>query len=189
MFPFLLSHFSVSKTHSGALISTLSTGWWLIHLMQRTFNIWVPPLIQCKIIACQHQLIGARKLPCYESFVKGLVWGFWPPTADNISPKGNAGCHSNSIWYNGEYVVFHIGEMSVHWVCFLLLAPPGGDVSDPRGTANLHWVGVVILEIWINLPPVLWCFRWCIQIEPGDSEYTCGAFASSGCHSSHVVSC
>ena len=43
-------------------------------------------------------------------------------------------------------------------------------VQYPKCTANPHWVAVVIIEIWINLPPVLWCFRWWIQIEPGGSQ-------------------
>ena len=64
----------------------------------------------------------------------------------------------------------HIGEIGILWVCFLLLVPPVGYVQNPKCTANLHWVGVVIIEIWINLPPVKWCFRWGIQIELGGGE-------------------
>jgi len=37
-------------------------------------------------------------------------------------------------------------------------------------SANFHWVGVVIVEIWINLPSVVWCFWGWIQIEPGSGQ-------------------
>ena len=41
--PFQLSQSSVSEMLSGALSSSLWTGWWLILRIQRTFNIWVRP--------------------------------------------------------------------------------------------------------------------------------------------------
>ena len=41
--PFLLSQSSVSEMFSGALSSSLSTGWRLIHQIWRTSNIWVRP--------------------------------------------------------------------------------------------------------------------------------------------------
>ena len=37
----------------------------------------------------------------------------------------------------------------------ILLAPPVGYVWYAKCDANLHWVGVVIIEIWNNLPPLL----------------------------------
>jgi hypothetical protein len=55
-------------------------------------------------------------------------------------------------------------------VGFLLLAPPIGYVRYPKCTANLHWVGVLILEIWINLSSVLSCCRQQIQLKPGSGQ-------------------
>ena len=49
-------------------------------------------------------------------------------SANNILPKRKTGLHSDTMWYNREYVVSHIGEISVLWVCFLLLAQPVGDI-------------------------------------------------------------
>jgi len=39
--------------------------------------------------------------------------------------------------------------------------------ADVKCTVNLHWVGVIIIELWIHLPPVLWGTRRWIQIAPG----------------------
>jgi len=75
--------------------------------------------------------------------------------------------------YAGEYVARHIGEISVFLVRFFLLSPPISYVRYPKCTANLYWVRVVIIEIWIDLSPVLCCFRRRIQIEPGGSQYAC----------------
>jgi len=80
--------------------------------------------------------------------------------------QGKTGLHSDTMWYEREYVARHIGEIGVLWVRFLLLSPPVGYVRYPKCTANLHWVWVVILEIWIDLPPVRGCLRRRIQIEP-----------------------
>jgi hypothetical protein len=55
-------------------------------------------------------------------------------------------------------------------VRFLLLTPPVGYVQYPKCTAKLYWIGVVIIEIWIDLPPVVSCFRQQIQIEPGSGQ-------------------
>jgi len=57
------------------------------------------------------------------------------------------------MWYDREYVMHHIWEIGVLRVRCLLLTPPVGYVRYPKCTAHLHWVGVVIIEIWINLPP------------------------------------
>jgi len=42
-FPFQLGQFLVSEMVSGELCSSLSAGWWLIALIQRTFLTWVCP--------------------------------------------------------------------------------------------------------------------------------------------------
>jgi len=70
---------------------------------------------------------------------------------------------------------------------FLFLVPPIGYVQYPKCTANLHLVGVVIIQIWITLSPVLWCFGQRIRIEPGGGQYAGCAIASSGCCLSHIV--
>jgi len=127
-------------------------------------------VIQFWINACHNPVIGSSELPYNAFFAKGLACGFWLPPADIISAKGNTGLHSDTMWYDWEYGVRHIGEIGVLWVCFLLLTPPVGYVRYPKCTAKLHWVGVVIIEVWINLPPVLRCFRRQIQMEPGGSQ-------------------
>jgi len=43
----------------------------------------------------------------------GLACGFWLPPADNILAKGITGLHSNAMRYDRDYVVHHIGEISV----------------------------------------------------------------------------
>jgi len=74
------------------------------------------------------------------------------------------------MWYDREYVACHIGEIGVLCVRFFLLAPAIGYVRYPNCTTNLHWAGVVLIEIWINLSPVLWRFRRRIQIEPSGGQ-------------------
>ena len=73
----------------------------------------------------------------------------------------------HAMWYDRKYVARHIGEIGGLWVRFLLPPPPVGYVRYLQCAATLHSVGVVINEIWINLPPVVCWFRWWFQIEPG----------------------
>jgi len=144
--------------------------------------------IQFCLVAWQNPAIGSSELPYNDSFAKCVTCGFWLPPADNILPKLQTGLHSDTMWYDREYVARHIGEISVLWVLFLLLPPPVRSVRYPKCTANLHCVAVVIIEIWINLPPVLWCIRRWTQIEPGGRQSACHAITSSGCCSSHIGS-
>jgi len=143
--------------------------------------------IECWVIACQYLIIGFSKLPYNNIFAKGLNCGFWLPPADNISPKGQTGLHSDTIWFDREYIACHIGVIGLLWFCFLLLAPPVGDIRYPKCPGILHWVVVVIIEISTNLPPVLWRFRRWIQIEPCGGQSVCCAIALSRCHVSHIV--
>ena len=71
------------------------------------------------------------------------------------------------MWYVREYVARLIGEIGVLSVRFLPLTSPAGYVRYAKCTAKLHWVGVVIIVIWINVPPVARYFRRRIEIEPG----------------------
>ena len=66
----------------------------------------------------------------------------------------------DTMWYDSKYIACQSGEIGVRFVGFLFLAPPVGYVQYPKCTAKLHWVGVVIIMIWINMPPVFGCFRW-----------------------------
>jgi len=138
--------------------------------------------IQYWVIASQYSIVRASILPYYNLFLKGLPCGCWLPPANNVSSKGKTGLHSNTMRYDWEYVVCHIGEIGVLRVRFLLLSPLARDIRDPKCTANLYWVGVVIIEIRINLPPVLWWFRRRIQIERGGCQSACCAIAPSRCH-------
>jgi len=137
--------------------------------------------MQCCIISCQYSVNSLTKLPYCDLFPKGLACGFRLSPADNVSPKGNTGLHSNNMSYDREYVVCHIGEITLLWLCFLLLMPTIGDTRYAKFSANLHWVGVVIIKIGIDMSPVLWCFRRWIQIEPGSGQWECCMIALSGC--------
>jgi len=75
-------------------------------------------------------------------------------------PREKLACTPTPCYYDVEYALCHTGEISVLWVRFLLLRPPVSYVRYPKCTANLHLVGVVTIEIWIDLPPVLCYFRW-----------------------------
>jgi len=74
------------------------------------------------------------------------------------------------MWYDREYDARHITKIGVRPVRELLEAPPVGDIQQPNYTADLHWVREVIIEIWINLLPVLGLFRRQIGIEPGRGQ-------------------
>jgi hypothetical protein len=78
------------------------------------------------------------------------------PPADTITSKGSTGLHWENMSYGREYVAYHIQEISELWVRRLLLAPPVSYVPYPKCTATLHWVRVVIIEIGLNLRPVVW---------------------------------
>jgi len=284
--PFQFSQFSASEMLAGVLSSSLSSGWWLILRIWRTFKIWVyppgrssadtagakedhsdnfnaatpscwksdqdallissvskiyPPAVICGlstvfllcitlilaalthlqkvvdlahsvqcpllrlflhfwVVACVSRIrywvislhnpnIGSSKPPDNNFFAKGLACDFWLPPSNQIGPKWRTVLYSDTIWYDTDYVACHIGMISVHWVRFVLLAPPVGYVQFPTATANFYWVGVVVIEIWMNLHPVLKRFRLRIQIEPGGSQLAYCRIASSVCLPSHTVRC
>jgi len=142
--------------------------------------------IQWCTIFCEYSLIGSSNLSDYNFFQKCPANSIRLSPANHVSPKGKTGLHSDSMSYNRVYVVCHIGEIDVLWVHFILLAPPVSDIRWSKCTANLHWVGVVIIMIRINLPPVLWWLKRWIQIEPCGCPCGCCAIALSGCRSSHA---
>jgi len=125
-------------------------------LVLRVFlHFWVVPCVvgmQFWVSTSQNPVIGLSKLPFKDSFAIGLACGCWLPPAAKISGKGNTGLHSDTMRYDREYVACDIGEIRVQWVCFLLLMPPVCYVQYSKWTSNLHLVGVVIIEIWIDLP-------------------------------------
>jgi len=134
--------------------------------LSRFLCSWYPILGQCLPKSrSAHEQTALQQL-----FPKGSRLWFWLPPADNISAKGKSGFHSDTMKYDREYVARNIGEISVLWVRFLLLVPPIGYVRLPKCTANIHWVRVVIIEIWIDLSPVLCCVRRRIHIEPGSGQ-------------------
>jgi len=120
--------------------------------------------IQYRIVTCQFSIIGSYILPYNDYFGEDLAFGFRLPPSDNLSPKGNPRLHFENMWYDRKYVTCHIGQISVLWVYFLCLLPPVSNIGQPICTANLNGVGVVVIMIWINLPPILWRFMWWIQI-------------------------
>jgi hypothetical protein len=52
-------------------------------------------------------------MPYHDLFTKGLAGELSQPPAGNISAKGKTGLHSDTMWYDGEYVARHIGEIGV----------------------------------------------------------------------------
>ena len=69
--------------------------------------------IQIWVSASLTAVIGPSKLPYNDLFAKGLACGFRLPTADHISANRETGLHSDSVWYDGEYVARHIGKIGV----------------------------------------------------------------------------
>jgi len=145
------------------------------------------PRVECLVSTCQKPVIGSSQLPHNDCCAAGHSCGFWHPPADIISATGTNGFQCYTLWYDWEYVAHHIGVIGVPWVRFLLLAPPVGYVQYPKHTANFHWVGVVMIQIWIYLPQVVCCVRWWIDFEPGCCQSPCYLIASSGCHVSQTV--
>jgi len=93
------------------------------------------------------------------------------------------------MWYNRGYIAWLTGEISVVWVCFLLLVPPPDEIRKPNCTASLNSVGVVIIKIWITIPLVLlWFSRW-MQIETGSCQSKRSTATFSGGHFSHMFRC
>jgi len=126
--------------------------------------------LQCWDITHEYLIIGFSKLPYSQFFANGLACNCWLPPANNVLAKGKSGLHSDTMWYDKEYVACHIGQISVHSVRLLLVAPPVSYIQYPKCIATLHWGGVAIIVIWINLHPVLCCFRQWNQMEPGGSQ-------------------
>jgi hypothetical protein len=107
------------------------------------------------VVTYQYRVIRSRILPYNDLFAKGVACGLYLPPAKNISPDRTTGLHSDTMWYDRKCVVYHIGQIGVLGVRFLLLRPPVGYVWYPKCATNPHWVGVVIIKIWIYLPRVL----------------------------------
>jgi len=139
----------------------------LFHQFQVVFSVIG---IECRVISCQYSVICSSKLPDIDFSPEGLCCGFRLSPTNDISPQGKTGLHSDKMWYDREYVACHIGEIGMIWVCFLLLTPRIGDIRYPKCTTNLHWVAVVIIKIGSNLPPVGWCVRRWIHVEPGGGQ-------------------
>jgi len=112
--------------------------------------------IECRFATSQGPVIILCKLSYDNCVTQGFVCGFWLPPADTVSPNRLTANYSKVMWHDTEYVECHIGKICVLWVSFVLLLPPVGDIQDPQWLANLSWVGVVIIEMWMNLLWVLW---------------------------------
>jgi len=82
-------------------------------------------VIQCCAIAHQY---SPSKLSYYDFSLQRLARGFKLSPAKNVSPKGKTGLDSNTMWYNREYVMWHIGKIGGLGVPFLMLAPSVGDI-------------------------------------------------------------
>ena len=135
----------------------------------------------------QYPLIGSSQLPYNYFLAKGHACGFRLPPADSISPGGISSLHSDTVWDDRQYVVCQIRHISALSVRIILLVPPVGDIGYRKCTVNLDQVEVVIIEIWINLPPDLWWFRQSIHIEPDGDRWAFCAIALSRCCFGHII--
>jgi hypothetical protein len=138
-----------------------------LHLFLHFHIVFRIHRIQYRAIYTQNPVCCSRKPPHHDIFAKRLACSCWVPPANITLAKGTTGLHCNTMYHDREHFVCLIEEISIHLVRFLLLAPPVGSVQYKQFTANLHWVGVEIIQIWNTLPPVVWCFRRGIYIEPG----------------------
>jgi hypothetical protein len=107
------------------------------------------------VIACRDPSIGSSKLLDNIFFAKSLATGSGLTPANNLSTKEKTGDHSHTMAYERKYVDCHTAKIGILWVCFLLLVAAVGYVRYLKYTAHLQSVRVVIIDIWINLPPVL----------------------------------
>jgi hypothetical protein len=126
--------------------------------------------IQFTVITSQSRSIGLSQLHHTECFANSLSCGFWLPPAENNLPKGKTALHLDTTLHDGKFVVCLFWEIGIHGVYFTELVPPVGNVQYRKCTLNHHWLGVVIIEIEITLPPAHWWFRRWIQIKPAGSQ-------------------
>jgi len=84
-----------------------------LHLFLHFCVVFCVHGIQFWVSACQNPVIGSSKLPYNGFFAKGLACGCSLPPGNNISAKGKTGLHSDTMWYDSEYVAPHIGEKGV----------------------------------------------------------------------------
>jgi hypothetical protein len=66
----------------------------------------------------------------------GLAGGFSLPECAKISAKGTTSVHADTIWLDRESEACHIGQITAHGVCFLLLLPPVSYVWYLNCTSN-----------------------------------------------------
>jgi len=90
------------------------------------------------------------------------------------------------MWYDRGSIPCHITEISVLWVCFIVLTPPVGDIWYTKLAAIFLLVRVVIITIQIILCSFLWTFRQWIEINPSSSQSKCHVIASSRCHFNQI---
>jgi len=130
--------------------------------------------------------MASSKLAYCYLFTKGPTCGIWLPPANYISPQGNTDLHSDTMWYDRESIAFHSREISVLWVCFLLVVPPVRDILCLKCTSNLHRVGVVIIQNGIYWVQVIRRFRQWIQWETCGCQWVYCVIGAFVCRFIHV---
>jgi len=116
-----------SVTHLYTVVDSGHSGQWPVLCVFDHFRVvFCVCYIQFWVGVCQNPVIDSSKLPSNDFFTNDLACGFWLATAENISAKYNTGLHSDTMWYDTEYVAHHIWEIGVLCVRFLLLTPPVG---------------------------------------------------------------
>jgi len=97
---FQLSQCSVSEMLSGVLSSSLSTGWWLIHRILRTFHIRVwPPGRSFADKACGKEDLS-DKFKCSHT----IMWKEWPGCFDDIFRVRNLSYCGNLLGWVGDSI-------------------------------------------------------------------------------------
>lgn len=140
-------------------------------------------------ITCQYSNLGLSKVPNYDIFLKHLASSFKLFPANIISPKGETGLHSNTMWHNRESITSNIVVIATVSLRFLLLAPLVSNIQLPKCPANHHGIRLVISNIPINLSPVGWQFSQNIEISPCSCQLVYCMIDLSWCHFSDTFRC
>jgi len=101
-----------------------------------------------------------------------LSWWVWPVVFDCLQPMtswprgelASTPTPSGMVENMSRGTLFRSADFECIPSCW---PPPAGYIRQPKCTAELHWVRVLIIEIWIDLTCVLGCFMQRLLNEPG----------------------
>jgi len=101
---------------------SLTVQFWFLRLFLQFEVIFCFCSIRCCTITNQYSGISSSKQPNYDIFPQHLASSFGLSPANNISPKGKSGLHSDTMWYNRQYVASHVAEIGKLCVSSFFLA-------------------------------------------------------------------